>query len=478
MSTRILVVDDEADTRLFLRTLLTGHGHVLIEAASGAEALGVLEQIPMDAILLDVSLPDRDGYDICKAIRQIPHHLQTPLILITAVYMTAHDEVRGLLAGADDYVRKPFANDVLLARLKTLLRARRNEVELQQRNHELLLLNTLALRTSDTLHLPTLLDTALGTLCDLMHARAGRLCAFEGTPEALEVTRGAWPAFPSAKDTVSIPLRAHGPTVGTLFLVGLPPAYDNARSGLLDSIGSQLAVTIDRARLYSEVQRELEIKNVLLREVQHRVRNSLQGIVGLLTMQMAGRRKSPEASEALRNAVQRIKSMASLQKYLTSNLALTISTHSLIQRVTHHTISQVTLDTVGVPFTLCGVDAELSDKQAQTLGMVLHELIHNAIRHGNSWQPQVDITTHVDEDSYSISVYNRGVLPPGFDLKRDANTGLRICQDLVEREFRGYITVQPCTDKDWTVVTISMPRAMLVGIFTSPTYSPRARPIA
>jgi len=473
VNVRILVVDDEADTRLFLRTLLTGIGYTVIEAASGAQALAVLEGTPLDAILLDVSLPDRDGYDICRAIRQFPHHLQTPLILITAVYMTSHDEVRGLLAGADDYVRKPFVNDVLLARLKSLLRARCNEVELQQRNHELLLLNTLALSTTGTLHLPTLLETALRTLCDLMHARAGRFSIFEGTPEAMEVTHGVWPATLPEDGTVQITLRSHGPAVGTLVLVGLSPAYRASRPELLDSIGSQLAVTIDRARLYGEVQRELEIKNILLGEVQHRVRNSLQGIIGLLTMQIGTRRKSAEATEALHDSLQRIKSMASLQKYLTSHLALTISVHSLIQRVTHHTISQVRFDIGGMPFTLHGTDAELTDKQAQTLGIILHELVHNAIRHGTSPHPQIDITTGLEADSYYILVRSRGSLPAGFDLQRDANTGLHICRDLVEREFRGDITVQPRPDSVDTLVTLSIPRAMLAGVYASPASSPR-----
>lgn len=462
MNARLLVVDDEADARFFLRTLLNSAGYTVIEVACGAEALAVLAETPVDGILLDVSLPDRDGYDICQAIRKIPHHLQTPLILITAVNMTARDEVRGLAAGADDYIYicKPFVNDVLLARLKSLLRARRSEVELQQRNQELLLLNTLAVNTSGTLHLPTLLDTALRTLCDLMHARAGQVCLFQGTPEAIEVTHGARPTPQPGESTVTITLRSHGPALGTLVLVGLPPTYE-ARGELLTGIGSQLAVTIDRARLYNEIQRELEIKNTLLHEVQHRVRNSLQGIIGLLAIQVSARRENPEAAEALRDALQRIKSMASLQKYLTSNLALTVPVHSLIQRVGHHTISQITLEAGGMPFSLTGPNAELSDRQAQALGMIIHELIHNAIRHGNSKHPQIRITTEAERDSYRIAVYSHGRLPADFCLQHNANTGLRICQDLTEREFRGYLTVRPSTEGDGTVVTVNIPSIAL-----------------
>src|SRR5690606_23096870 len=198
----------------------------------------------------------------------------------------------------------------------------------------------------------------------------------------------------------------------------------------LANIGSQLAVAVDRARLYSEVQRDLEVKNLLLREVQHRVRNSLQGIIGLLTLQMATQRQSREATEALHGALQRIKSMASLQKYLTGQPALTISVHQLIQRVTHHTISQVVLEPGSTDFVLTGVDADLTDEQAQALGMVLQELVHNAIRHGNSRNPAIKISTSLDGEHYRIKIRNRGQpLPADFSFERYASTGLRICRD-------------------------------------------------
>ena len=115
---RILVVDDDADIRLLLRELLERASFDVDEADSGRAALRSLHSSPPALVLLDVSMPDLDGYQTLERIRDLS---EVPVIMLTA-HARELEKVRGLTAGADDYVAKPFGRQELLARVQALLR--------------------------------------------------------------------------------------------------------------------------------------------------------------------------------------------------------------------------------------------------------------------------------------------------------------------------------------------------------------------
>lgn len=115
---KVLIVDDEWNMRNLLRIYLTKQGFEVKEASNGKEALGLTDKEPFDMILLDVMMPDMDGWQVCKKIRE--HHM-TPILMLTARTDTK-DKVQGLGIGADDYVTKPFDPDELIARVFALLR--------------------------------------------------------------------------------------------------------------------------------------------------------------------------------------------------------------------------------------------------------------------------------------------------------------------------------------------------------------------
>jgi len=114
----VLVVDDEWNMRNLLKIYLTKNDLRVTEAGSGHEALKLIDQTPFDIILLDVMMPDMDGWEVCKKIRETK---QTPILMLTARTETK-DKVLGLNVGADDYVVKPFEPDELMARVFALLR--------------------------------------------------------------------------------------------------------------------------------------------------------------------------------------------------------------------------------------------------------------------------------------------------------------------------------------------------------------------
>ena len=115
---RILVVDDDADIRLLLRELLERANFDVEEADGGRAALRSLHASPPGLVLLDVSMPDLDGYQTLERIRDLS---EVPVIMLTA-HARELEKVRGLTAGADDYVAKPFGRQELLARVQALLR--------------------------------------------------------------------------------------------------------------------------------------------------------------------------------------------------------------------------------------------------------------------------------------------------------------------------------------------------------------------
>src|SRR3954468_19663504 len=115
---RGLVVDDDDDIRLLLHELLSGAGYLVETAQDGRAALRVFHENSIDVVVLDLSMPELDGFETLERLRDVS---DVPVILLTA--RTGEiDMVRGFRAGADDYVVKPFGRQELLARVAALLR--------------------------------------------------------------------------------------------------------------------------------------------------------------------------------------------------------------------------------------------------------------------------------------------------------------------------------------------------------------------
>lgn len=119
MSKRILIVEDDPHIRLGLVEILKSEGYQVSESRDGAQALGQIRQEQPDLVLLDVMLPGKSGYDVCRELRGANNRV--PILMLTAKGQEA-DKVIGLELGADDYVTKPFGVQELIARVHALLR--------------------------------------------------------------------------------------------------------------------------------------------------------------------------------------------------------------------------------------------------------------------------------------------------------------------------------------------------------------------
>ena len=120
MKTRILIVDDEQDIIEFLQYNLEQSGYDVFTSNNGKDALVKLKENP-DLIVLDIMMPEMDGYEVCKRIREIDKFKNTPVLFLTA-RSSEIDEVHGLNIGADDYIQKPASIEKILARINANLR--------------------------------------------------------------------------------------------------------------------------------------------------------------------------------------------------------------------------------------------------------------------------------------------------------------------------------------------------------------------
>ena len=118
VGTRILAIEDDERIRTAVRLALEDEGWDVLEAANGQDAFDAFSESPADVVLIDIMLPDIDGFEVCRTIRRSS---DVPIIMVTARADT-HDVVAGLEAGADDYLTKPFAPKELSARIRALLR--------------------------------------------------------------------------------------------------------------------------------------------------------------------------------------------------------------------------------------------------------------------------------------------------------------------------------------------------------------------
>ncbi len=131
----ILVVDDLAQNVRLLEAVLAPRGYAVIAATSGAEALECVASLAVDLVLLDIVMPEMDGYAVCRALRAEPATQFLPVVMITA--SGEQEKVAAIEAGADDFIAKPFDQAELLARVHSLMRIKRYHDTIETQTAEL-----------------------------------------------------------------------------------------------------------------------------------------------------------------------------------------------------------------------------------------------------------------------------------------------------------------------------------------------------
>ena len=135
MAQKILVVDDQPKNVKLLADILAVKGYEVATSESGADALAQMRSAPPDIVLLDVMMPGMNGYEVCRAVRADPALRALPVVLVTA--LDPSERIKGLEAGADDFLTKPINQPELLARVRSLLRVKEYQDTIQAQAREL-----------------------------------------------------------------------------------------------------------------------------------------------------------------------------------------------------------------------------------------------------------------------------------------------------------------------------------------------------
>jgi signal transduction histidine kinase/DNA-binding response OmpR family regulator len=344
----VLIVDDEVETVDMISFLLESQGYAVIPAYSGAEALEILQQgrqepgqgrSLIDLVILDIRIPDVDGYEICRVIKQDDHLKYIPVIMVTGLG-SVEDTAKGLALGADDYVSKPFRAEELVARVKAMLRVRAMEQELLQHTHELAALNEMNQAITSSLNLDQILSQAMHGIQEILRVEAGSLLLLNEDNSLLEfkkilsgnqeriagiklkpgegiaghvVQKGEpllvldaqndprfCPRIDEAigfvtRSMLCVPLRVKNRTIGAVEVINkLDGQFDEKDLWLLNYIAGSVAIALENARLYTElsdfageleksqaqlVQAEkLAAMGRLAASIAHEINNPLQAI--------------------------------------------------------------------------------------------------------------------------------------------------------------------------------------------------------
>lgn len=327
-------MNDQEATLYSVTQVLEHAGYEVWEARTGEEALELAERSP-DIVVLDIRLPDIDGFEVCRRIKASPATAGITVIHLSALFVKGEDKARGLEGGADGYLVSPVGQAELVATIRAFVRLR--QAEAAQRflsSATVALASTLdvgeALQQLVRLAVPFLgewcivhrhdAEGELGIVAlahaDKSHEAAAELSPqLSRQPELLRAVTAVWrsgqlevqpPTDPCASDSIGgglltalgatasicVPLVARGRTLGTLTLAALDAgrSYEAWERALVEELGQRASICIDNARLYEEAQRAVQMRENVLAVVSHDLKNPLGSIImanGLMAEKIA-----------------------------------------------------------------------------------------------------------------------------------------------------------------------------------------------
>ena len=389
----ILLVDDQPAKLLAYEVILKELGENLVIASSGREALEVLLKTEIAVILVDVCMPELDGFELAAMIREHPRFQKTAMIFISAIQVSDIDRLRGYEMGAVDYVPVPVIPEVLRAKVKVFAELYRKTRELERLNQDLedrvrartaeLENSTAKLRESEERRTMAIAAGKMGSWdWDWVNGDwmwdEGQYRIFGVTPETFNVTSAnvqallhpddadqfsqAIAAFNTGSRAYEGEFRIRRPDGEVRWCVGTAAATVDSNGRVVRVSG----VTVD----ITERKRAEERQNLLAREVDHRAKNALALAQSIVRLTRADEVKAyVNAVEGRINALARVHTILSLSSWQGAELSKLIE-------------EELAPYALGGQIKLAGPEVQLLPATAQTLALALHELFTNSAKYG------------------------------------------------------------------------------------------------
>lgn len=300
-STSILIIDDSAENRLLLSSQLGMEGYRILQAEGGHAGIGVAEREKPDLILLDVMMPEINGFEVCRRLKEDEATSGIPIIMVTALREVQY-RIKGIEAGADEFLSRPHHREELLVRVQALVQLKRARERLEEERNRLELLYDISRAISTKLDLEQMMATIIAQTQAAVEATKGsillldekgavthRILVREGhSPDfanhvtrevmshglagwLLQHNRGVvirdaqaderWLTLPDDEkppgSVIGVPLSRANRIVGVLFLMHPQKDYfTREHLALLETIGVQISASIENAFLFNEISEE------------------------------------------------------------------------------------------------------------------------------------------------------------------------------------------------------------------------------
>jgi len=454
----ILLVDDQPSKLLSYEAILHGLGENLLKAASGREALEHLLKSEVAVVLVDVCMPDLDGFQLAAMIREHPRFQKTAMIFISAIHLSEMDRLRGYEMGAVDYVPVPVIPEVLRAKVKIFAELYRKTRELERLNAELeqrVASRTAELETSTAQLLKSeqrrTLALAAGHMGSWDWDRASGECTWdEGqcrifgvdpktfipSPENTRalIHQDDWATLQTGLEEVlrqrnsfQSEFRALRPNGQVRWCIGSAAATTDSSGHVVRISGVTIDIT-DR--------KEAEERQVLLaREVDHRARNALALVQSIVRLT-----KSENLAHYRSSVEGRIKALSVAHGILSQTRWEGADLRGLLDE------ELAPYKTNPEKIVLEGPDVMLGPTAAQTLALSLHELATNAAKYGalSSAAGRVELSWVVEDRN--LIIHWREVGGPAIRTSGCKGFGTKIVVESIEKQLGGKVVYDWAAD--------------------------------
>jgi len=449
---RILIVDDIEDNIISLKFLLEllPDAYEISSVMNGSDAISFVEKTPPDVVLLDINLPDINGYEVCRRIRSDGHLFYIPIILLTAYSMDIASKIRGYDFGADDFITKPFIKEELFARIRSVLRLKdlhdslKDErdildLKVKKRTEELSLI-------LDNMQEVIFTRNMTGKL-KFINPAFKRITGFSS--DAIKDDDSLFYVHGEDRERIRENLRKsyEGGSCTEEFRImtagGKEKWIEGAWRPMLDNFGSQVGIQgqesdiTDRKIAEDRLKESLNEKEILLKEIHHRVKNNMQIICSLIDLQ-AMNISDAMTLELFNTCQNRIRSMALVhEKLYGSEDFARIDFGSYIADVLVYLHESYPMSRDRVNIT-CNVEKIfLGIDSAIPVALILNELISNSLKHAFPDGSRGDIKIDFSRDEnkkYHLTISDNGIGMPGdYNSNNSDSLGLVLVKGLVDQ---------------------------------------------